>query len=223
MSSDSATEDIMSATYRALCKHGYASVTMQDIAAESEKSKSALHYHYERKHDLLCAFLDDLLASYTDRLDGVEGETAHDRLLGTIETVFEPTEDSPTREFKTAILEMKAQGPYDEAFRERLTKFDQVLRDHVEEILAAGVEGGEFRADLDVEATADFFATVFNGAQTRSVAIGRPVDRSRKHLEQYVESRVLAGDYDAVGEFDVDGEDDDPARGNVGTSPEGSK
>jgi len=194
MATESATDDIMGATYRALCKHGYAAVTMQDIAAESDVSKSALHYHYERKHDLLCAFLDDLLDSFTARLDDVEGETAHERLLGTIDAVFKPSEEGPNREFKTAILEMKAQGPYDEAFRERLTEFDHTFRAHVEEILAAGVAAGEFRADLDVESTADFFLTVFNGAQTRSVAVGRPVERTRRTLVDYVETSVLAGE-----------------------------
>ena len=39
------TDDIMSATFRALSKHGYASLSMQDIADEFDKSRSLLHYH----------------------------------------------------------------------------------------------------------------------------------------------------------------------------------
>ncbi|GAA0475047.1 hypothetical protein GCM10008985_34420 [Halococcus dombrowskii] len=55
---DETIEEIMDATYRALCKHGYAALRMQDIADETTKSKAALHYHYDSKHDLLLSFLD---------------------------------------------------------------------------------------------------------------------------------------------------------------------
>lgn len=190
----------MRATYQALCKHGYADVTMADIAAESEMSKSSIHYHYESKHDLLTTFLDDLLASFTARLDDIEGETPREHLSALVETVLDPSSDEPNREFRTAVLEMKAQGPYDEAFRSRLEEFDRTLRSHVSDVLAAGVEDGTFRHDLDVEQTADFFVTVFGGAQTRSVAVGRPVEQTRETLERYVETNVVAADVGVEGE-----------------------
>ena len=36
----------MEATYRALCEHSYANLTTEKIAAETDLSKAALHYHY---------------------------------------------------------------------------------------------------------------------------------------------------------------------------------
>ena len=193
MSAEESTSDITKGTYRALCKHGYAEVTMEDIAAETDRSKSALHYHYDSKHDLLVSFFDDLLDSFTERLDAVEGDTAHDRLLDLIDTILlPPDDDAPDRGFQTAVLELKAQGPYDEAFRRHLKQHDRTLRDHVEEHLTAGVESGEFRADLDVEASADFLVTVFNGAQTRSVAVGRPIEETRETLRTHIESTIVA-------------------------------
>ncbi|WP_266082614.1 TetR/AcrR family transcriptional regulator [Haladaptatus caseinilyticus] len=193
MSSGESTSDIVVATYRALCKHGYAEVTMEDIAAETDKSKSTLHYHYDSKHDLLVSFFDDLLESFTERLDAVEGDTAHDRLWNLIDTVlFPPDDDAPDRGFQTAVLELKAQGPYDEAFRQHLQAHDRTLREHVENHLAAGVENGEFRADLDVEASADFLVTVFNGAHVRSVAVGRSVDEARETLRTHIDSMIVA-------------------------------
>ena len=194
MSTGESTSDITTGTYRALCRHGYADVTMEDIAAETDKSKSALHYHYDSKHDLLVSFFDDLLDSFTERLDAVEGETAHDRLLDLIDTILlPPDDDAPDKGFQTAVLEMKAQGPYDEAFRRHLQAHDETLREHVEEQLAAGVESGEFRSDLDVEASADFLVTVFNGAHTRSVAVGRSVEETRETLRAHIESMIVDG------------------------------
>ncbi len=193
MSTDGPPSDITTGTYRALCKHGYAEVTMEDIAAETDKSKSALHYHYDSKHDLLLSFFDELLADFTDQLDAVEGETAHDRLLDLIDTILLPPEEAdPDREFQTAVLELKAQGPYDDAFRRHLQEHDRTLREHVEKHLEAGVESGEFRDDLDVEASADFLVTVFNGAQTRSVAVGRSVEESREMLASHIDSMIVA-------------------------------
>jgi len=193
MSTDDPVSDITTGTYRALCKHGYADVTMEDIAAETDMSKSALHYHYDSKHDLLVSFFDDLLESFTDRLDAIEGETAHDRLLNLIDTVLmPPDDDTPDKGFQTAVLELKAQGPYDDAFRRPLQEHDRTLREHVERHLADGVESGEFRSDLDVEASADFLVTVFNGAHTRSVAVGRPVERTRDTLAAHIDSMIVA-------------------------------
>lgn len=180
----------MEATYRALCKHGYAAVTMEDIAAESEKSKAALHYHYESKHDLLVAFLEDLLSSFTAELDAVEGSSATERFRALVGLFLESEEEESDRRFETAVLEMKAQGPYDEAFRERLDEFDAALSERFADVFAAGVESGEFREDLDVDAAADFVVTVLNGAHTRQVAVERPVEQTRAALERYLDESV---------------------------------
>jgi AcrR family transcriptional regulator len=192
MSGNDSTSDITDGTYRALCEHGYADVTMADIAAETDRSKSALHYHYDSKHDLLLAFFDDLLERFVDRLEAVEGDTARERLRALVRTVLHPpAEADADRRFQTAVLELKAQSPYDDDFRAHLLEYDRTLREHLREHLAAGVEAGEFRADLDVEVAADFFVTVFTGAQTRSVSVGRSVEETEATLERYVETMVV--------------------------------
>ncbi|MEF8774483.1 MAG: helix-turn-helix domain-containing protein, partial [Halobacteriales archaeon] len=48
-------EALMAATYRALCEHGYADLTIQQIGAEFEKSTSLLYHHYDGKDELLVA------------------------------------------------------------------------------------------------------------------------------------------------------------------------
>ena len=192
MVSQETTAEVTDATYRALCKHGYADVTMENIAAETEKSKSALHYHYDSKHDLLLTFLDELLDSYNERLDSIEGETPRESLLALIDEVLKPADDgNPPRDFEVAVLEMKAQGPYDDATRASLEKFDQTLKEHFAGHLAAGVESGDFRHDLDVSASADFLVTIVSGAHTRSVGIGRPVKETRETLARHIDSMIV--------------------------------
>ncbi|WP_324666018.1 TetR/AcrR family transcriptional regulator [Haloarcula sediminis] len=191
MSDGDAAEEIMRATYRALCSHGYADLTMQDIADESSKSKAALHYHYDSKHDLLCAFLDDLYDRFVELADDAGGEDPHEALLALVETVLENPDDD-REEFETALLEIRAQAPYEDGFRDRLTRFDDYLIAELTGILEAGVADGTFRRDIDPADTAGFIVTVLTGTSTQRVTTGRPVECSQRMLTDYVETNLLA-------------------------------
>ena len=182
--------DIMSATYSALCAHGYADLTMQDIADESAKSKAALHYHYDSKHALLCAFLEYLYDEFVERTRDPAGETPAERLLALIETVLDkPADDSEA--FETAILEIRAQAPYEPGFRERLTRFDDYLAGEFERLLAAGIDDGSVREDVDPADSARFLVTMLTGAATARVTAGRPVACTERLLTEYVETHLL--------------------------------
>ncbi|GGN99821.1 TetR/AcrR family transcriptional regulator [Haloarcula pellucida] len=191
MSDGDTSEEIMGATYRALCAHGYADLTMQDIADESEKSKAALHYHYDSKHDLLCAFLDYLYDGFVERTSDVGGEDHHETLLELVDAVLDKPDDD-SEQFGTAILEIRAQAPYEPRFRERLTRFDEYLADELTTVLEAGVEDGTFDPEMDPEDTAQFVVTVLTGAATERVTSGRSVECTRRMLAEYVETHVLA-------------------------------
>jgi AcrR family transcriptional regulator len=166
------TDDIMCATYRALCRHGYAELTMQDIADEWSKSKPALHYHYDTKRGLLLAFLEHLYDAYTDRVAAPEAGTPRARLDALIDAALDPPRADAHRELRTALFEVKAQAPYDEAFRERLIRFDDYLRDEIRRVVAAGVEEGAFHDDADPSTTATLLLTLVGGAHARRVALG---------------------------------------------------
>lgn len=192
---DSADEEFMGATYRALCHHGFASLTMQDIADESEKSKAALHYHYDTKHDLLVAFLEYLYGRFRERLDAIDHDDPADRLGALAETVLDPTA-SGEREFRTAMLELRAQAPYDDDYRDRLAEFDRYTRERVAETVAEGVDRGVFRADADPEAMATFVVTVVSGAHTRRVTLDCPdcpVDAARMVLAERIDDLLVDG------------------------------
>ncbi|SEQ05036.1 TetR/AcrR family transcriptional regulator [Natrinema salaciae] len=189
---DETIDDIMDATYCALCKHGYAELTMQDIAAESTKSKGTLHYHFEGKGDLLESFLEYLLDDFEERTETVPGETSVERLHEFLDELLTPSDAESADEFRTAILEIKAQSPYNAAYRERLTEFDRALRDRIATIVADGLESGEFRDDVDPDETADFLVTVFHGAQTRATAVDRSPERTRRYVHEYIDDVLRA-------------------------------
>jgi len=41
--------EIIAATNRVLCEHGYAGLTIQKIADESSMTTAAIHYHFDTK------------------------------------------------------------------------------------------------------------------------------------------------------------------------------
>lgn len=193
---DETTEELMGATYRALCKQGYASLRMQDIADESTKSKAALHYHYETKHDLLLAFLEYLYDRFEAELCEAEGDDPAMQLTSFIEHRLTPRDEDTHQEFQTAILEIKAQAPYDEAYRERLTEFDRLIYRKIRSFLDDGIDRGVFKDEIDPDATAEFLVTHINGAQIRHVTVGYPIETTRQLLIEHIDQHVLADETD---------------------------
>ncbi|MEF8856034.1 MAG: TetR/AcrR family transcriptional regulator [Haloplanus sp.] len=186
------TDDIMCATYRALCRHGYANLTMQDIADEWSKSKAALHYHYDTKHGLLLAFLDHLFEAYTDRVADPGDGHSRERLHALVDAALDPPRADTTRELRTALFEVKAQAPHDDAFRERLERFDRYLHAEIRDVVGDGVDDGAFVADVDPAETATLLVTLVNGAHSRQVALGDAADVSEA-IRSYIDERLVAG------------------------------
>ncbi|QLG26789.1 TetR/AcrR family transcriptional regulator [Halorarum halophilum] len=193
----------MEATYRALCEHGYADLTMQDIADETDKSKAALHYHFEGKEDLLLRFLEYLRDDFAERTADPAGDTSAERLVALVRTVLGTSEDGPDQQFNTAYMEIKAQAPFRDGYREVLREMDEGLRCEVHDLVAAGVEAGEFRADTDPDEVAGLVVTYIHGTWTRSAAVGEDVPAMRERLVNYITDLLVDG---ADATFDADPE-----------------
>ena len=183
-----APTEILDATHRALREHGYAEVRMQDIADETDLSKAAIHYHYDCKHDLLLAFLEHLYEQFEARIDDPDGDTPAERLHALVDALL--VERSETPAFRTALLEIKAQAPYDDAFRDRLRRFDDAFSAVVRDLVAEGTADGTFRGDVDPDTVASALTTFMNGAQTRHVGAGHPPAASAATLHSYIETAL---------------------------------
>ncbi|SFR84928.1 transcriptional regulator, TetR family [Halomicrobium zhouii] len=200
-------DDIMRATYDALCRHGYADLTMRHIAEAADCSKASLHYHYESKQGLMLAFLDYLFERFTERVGGVDGEggVAGERADGSADAAADPdarlrefvddvlhppAEGDTAREFRTALLEIKAQSPYDDAFGERIAAFDDHIYGTVHDLVVAGIDAGVYREGTDPDEVARFVLALVDGAQARHVVAGEDVDALQTALETYLDALV---------------------------------
>ena len=197
----SATDDIMCATCRALCTQGYADLTMQDIADESSKSKAALHYHYDSKENLLVAFLDFISEQFLSSLHEAF-EAAGDDPTAKLDSVLDAALSPPSGDLdglQTALLELRAQAPHVDAFRNRIARTDEQLQSLLVDVFADGVERGAFRADIDPESLAHFTVTLLAGSYLRRVSVGQEYDTARELLERRLEQSITGGQEEPTG------------------------
>lgn len=201
-------EDIMDATHRALVEHGFAALTMQDIADEAEKSKGLLHYHYDTKQDLLVAFFDHLIEQWREPPEEHEGKPPAEHLR---DFVRGGLVDNGEEEwgFVTAVVELRAQAPHDDTYREQLVRNEEVIREYLADIIREGVEDGSFR-EVDPESTARLVLAAMDGARTQKVVLddNSPAVVCEALLEQVVDPLLADGTETGAGRSE-DGPDSD--------------
>jgi alpha-D-ribose 1-methylphosphonate 5-triphosphate diphosphatase PhnM len=101
-------------------------------------------------------------------------------------------ETTSNQEIRTALLEVKAQAPYNDAIQTQLANFDGVLFERVENIIAAGVKVGEFDTTVEPAVAAEFLVTAITGAHTRCVAVDRSSEQLHETITRYVERHLIA-------------------------------
>ncbi|MFP4590977.1 MAG: TetR/AcrR family transcriptional regulator [Halobacteriales archaeon] len=169
-------EAIMAATYRAVCTHGFADVTMQDIADEFDKSKSLLHYHFDTKEDLLLAFLHHLVDEFEANLASLLERPIppEDRLREYLEWFAVEPEEAERTSLHLALLELRSQAQRNPRFREPFRRSDRLGRAAFADILEEGQGTGRFDAEVDVEALARLCYATMDGARARQLTLGEP-------------------------------------------------
>lgn len=187
-------EAIMQATYRALCEHGYAGLTIQRIGDEFPKSKSLLYHHYEGKDELLLDFLSFMLERFEGTIPDREYDDAREHLEAILDHALPADLDPERAEFRAAMVELRAQAATDEAYREHFTRNDRFFRERFAAVVRRGIEEGIFReADPD-RVAATLLATVHGVMQEEATTDAAEPAGVREELRTYVRSRLLAED-----------------------------
>ena len=183
------TEEIMQATYRALREHGYADLTIQRIADEYGKSTAAVHYYYDTKDDLLAAFLDYLLERFVDSIHDVETTDPEARLDLLLDELLVKPQENP--DLSVALLEMRSQAPYKEAFSDRFRQNDEYIRYMLKAVINHGIDEGVFD-DVDADHATRSLLTIIDGARTRAVMLDdtEELETARQTASEYADAML---------------------------------
>ncbi|WP_225336455.1 TetR/AcrR family transcriptional regulator [Halomicrobium urmianum] len=182
---DEPATNILEATYRALCEHGYDDLTLRDVAAEADRSKASIHYHYESKDQLFVALLEYLSERFVEQVTAADGDTPRERLDVLFGVLLGA--DASEKSLRTAMFEVAVRAPHDDAIRERLAAFDDLLFERFRAIVAAGVEAGEFDERIDPDVAAETLVAGVLGALVRQVVVGRSSERAYADMSAYAE------------------------------------
>ncbi|QLD88243.1 TetR/AcrR family transcriptional regulator [Natronomonas salina] len=187
-------EEIMRATYLALCTHGYADLTVQRIGEEFPKSKSLIYHHYDGKDDLLLDFLSFMLDRFRTAMPFPDAAGPREHLEAILDYVLATPLPEDRREFTRAMVQLRAQATHDEDYRAHFTRHDRFVVDSLEAIIDRGVAAGHFRP-VDAEAVAAFLLVTFNGSMLQQVT-SEPTSGSavRDELDAYLQAVLLADD-----------------------------
>jgi AcrR family transcriptional regulator len=188
---EDARQAILRAAYDALCEHGYADLSTQHIADASSKSKSLIYHHYDDKDDLLLDLLDHLLDRFQQETR-VDAEDPREHVEAVLDAVLAVDLPPERRAFTRAMVSLRAQAAYDDAYREHFQRHDAVVRDGLRDAVEAGRRTGAFR-DVDPDRVASFVVTAIGGAMTARVTGDEDaVPAVREELQRYVEACLVA-------------------------------
>ena len=158
-------DEIMEATYQALCRYGYAELTIEKIAEESEKAKSNIYYHFDDKEELMLAFLDFMKLKLESELEKFEGHGKErfddilDLMLG--------IDDEEMWAFHKSLQDLQARAQYQEEFAEKFKSLDQMLESELlNSIEEMGLNQAETKAKLTL--------SIIQGSLKRRLTYGNP-------------------------------------------------
>lgn len=189
---DETTAAIMEAVYRALSHNGYPATTMSEIAAEFEKSKSLLYYHYESKEEIL----NDFFAHLCERLEATLVEDPyddpHEQLLALIDRLLPAEMDDESLRFRRAFFEIRSQAPHNQSYHEQIERSDEIILEALTETVRRGVDEGRF-ADVDPEREAELLFSTIYGIMERGVTLEDRalIERNKETLHDRIDRWLL--------------------------------
>ncbi len=188
---ESTREALIQATYRALCEHGYADLTIQRISDHFEKSTSLIYHHYDGKDELLLDFLEYMLEEFEERVPREPSRGPAERLDTILDGMVAENNPVGHAAFIRAMAELRAQGANDERYRDHFTRHDRLFRERLADIISTGIEDGVFRP-VDPDRTAPLLTTVITGSLTLQATTDDPqAEEVREGVRALVDQSLL--------------------------------
>ena len=182
-------EDLMQATARALCEHGYSRLRVRDIDEYFGKSRQLINHYYDGKDDLIEAVLKYLLEEYERGIAVGDDVDPKQQLHSYIQQFFSgpDIEDFDHWAFVTALIELRSQAHHYPRHQELLSENYLHLSGILVAIIETGIEEGDFR-DVDADLFANAILAVISTSRMRKVCLDddEAVENGRKILDAII-------------------------------------
>jgi len=144
---------ILEATYRALCEYGYAQLSVQHIAENFEKSKSAIYYHYDSKDDVLLSLLDFVVETFFEDLEAETGTDPVENLRLLVDRLVPASLVEEDLDLHTVMFELRSEALTKPVYRTKFTEVDRTVCQIVESYVRTAIDSGVVTG-VDPEQTA---------------------------------------------------------------------
>ncbi|NNE10362.1 MAG: TetR/AcrR family transcriptional regulator [Gemmatimonadetes bacterium] len=159
-------QKLLEAAFHEMHRDGFQSASLDHILETAGVTKGALYYHFENKHALGYAVVDELIHGWIDSRWVKPLEKSHDPVT-TLRNILEQFDQEMNGEdlrngcpLNNLINEMSA---IDDGFRLRLSRIVNHWRGGIAESLARGQGLGTVRADIQPRQAATMLIAIFEG------------------------------------------------------------
>lgn len=159
---------------------------VEKVAAEAGVSPPLLYYHFQDRHGLVRAALAYAgEQSPSNTLDGEVSEgNAYEAIQAALLAEFD--DDPRVRDHAVVWGEVAASAVFDPDLRDDLHAVVGEWRDKVAMTIAAGLDDGSIRADVEPVSAADILVSLVDGLCSRWLTGGLSLDRARSLIRDAV-------------------------------------
>jgi TetR/AcrR family fatty acid metabolism transcriptional regulator len=139
---------ILDSAVRVFAEHGFFAARIRDIAAGAGVAEGTIYLYFEGKDDLLLTAFREKVNEFVSSVRDVNaaGLGFQERLARFVELQFQSIEADPPLATVLLLESRQSSKFYGGAVRDVLRAYAQAI----DTLLAAGVQGGELRGDVDV-------------------------------------------------------------------------
>lgn len=168
---------VLKAAETLFSEKGYYDTSMDEIVAESGLSKGAIYGYFKSKEDLFVALQDRHREASIDELRSTfaPSDSARTKLEKIVDIAFTSMIGASKKACRIS-LEFDVAAPRMKSVERRREGRYKAVRDFLAEIIAEGVEGGEFRQDVDADTTALILLAMADGLSLDWATTSRDFD-----------------------------------------------
>jgi len=184
-----AREVLLDTAERLLGEKGIEGASMRQIAAEAgQGNNSVVQYHFGSKTGLIVTLAERLVEGFGRALDGVEHHALGlERLTGIVGFYLDSARKDPVG--ARALLVLLGDGLSNELVRDQLAALNARSVKAFEANLAAAIERGEARPEIDVRAQSILILAALRGAVSQWQLAPKHIDLARVRDEMVASLR----------------------------------